>query len=77
MTQPARPSRRRIVVAAAAAAAVAAVPAALIVLPAGAADAATTDPTFTRYNVDTAVSGAGFTSVGTVFAGEQDILTSG
>jgi hypothetical protein len=35
-----------------------------------------TDPTFTRHNVDTSVPGAAFTTVGAVFAGEQDILTS-
>ena len=40
-------------------------------------DTTTTDPTFTRYNVDTAITGAAFTTVGTVFAGEQDIVTSG
>ena len=34
-------------------------------------------PTFTRIDVDTAISGASFTSVGEVFAGEQDIVTSG
>ena len=68
-------------------AAVAATAAVLTTVPAltalGTADARTapvdteaTDPTFTRYDVDTAATGAAFTSVGTVFAGEQDIVTS-
>ena len=39
--------------------------------------AADSPPTFTRTNVDTGITGASFTSVGEVFAGEQDIVTSG
>lgn len=77
--------RRRVrAIAVAAVASLAAVPA---VTSLGTADAVTapalaagdttgTDPTFTRYDVDTAATGAAFTSVGTVFAGEHDIVTS-
>jgi hypothetical protein len=34
-------------------------------------------PTFTRLNVDTHITGASFTTVGEVFDGEQNIVTSG
>lgn len=37
----------------------------------------TTDPTFARIDVDTAIAGASFSTVGEVFAGEQNIVTSG
>jgi hypothetical protein len=43
-----------------------------------AADAATpAPPTFHRINIDTGVTGAAFTVVGEVFAGEQNIVTTG
>lgn len=71
--------------AAAVAAAVVAVPLALSLghadaMPAperAAADSETTDPTFTRHDIDTGITGAAFTTVGPVFKGEQDIITSG
>lgn len=79
-----RPRRGRAFAAAAVVASLAVVPA---VTSLGTADAVTsaalaaddttaTDPTFTRYDVDTTATGAAFTSVGTVFAGEHDIVTS-
>ncbi|WP_243058828.1 VCBS repeat-containing protein [Nocardioides sp. SR21] len=77
-----RPRRVRAIAAAAAVASLAAVPAVMSV---GAADAevapavddtSATDPTFTRHDIDAAAPGAAFTSVGEVFAGEKDIVTS-
>jgi hypothetical protein len=68
---------RPVLLAAIAAAAIAAVPAALVVLPADASDSPASTPTFHRINVDTAIQGASFTSVGEVFPGEQNIVTSG
>lgn len=71
------PSRRaRRLAAAATAAGLAAAPAAVVGLSDGAA-AAPTPPTFQRINLDTGVSGASFTSIGSVYAGETDIVTSG
>lgn len=54
---------------------VAAASAALAVLPADAAPATT--PTFHRINVGASIAGASFTTVGEVFAGEKNIVTSG
>lgn len=80
-----RPRRVRAIAAAAAVASLAAVPALTSLgtadavtapAPAAADDTEATDPTFTRYDVDSAATGAAFTSVGGVFAGEQDIVTS-
>jgi hypothetical protein len=48
----------------------------VVALPNGAA-AAPTPPTFQRINVDTNVTGASFTSVGSVYADEVNIVTSG
>lgn len=77
-------TRPRRAAAVAAVVSIAAVPAVLALGTAGAepaperaaVDTAGTDPTFTRHNVDASVPGAAFTTVGAVFAGEQDILTS-
>lgn len=41
------------------------------------AESETTDPTFTRHDIDTGIQGAAFTTVGQVFEGERNILTSG
>ncbi len=75
--------RSRHAVAVAAAVCLAAVPA-VVALGTGdsavarvSADTTATDPTFARIDVDTTISGASFTSVGEVFDGEQDIVTSG
>jgi VCBS repeat protein len=82
VTDPDRPVRRplprraRRLVALATAAGVAAAPAAVVALSDGAA-AAPTPPTFQRINIDTGVTGASFTSVGSVYAGETNIVTSG
>ena len=79
MTDSVRPQLRRRVrhlAAVAAVAALAAAPAVVVALPNGAA-AAPTPPTFQRINVDTNVTGASFTSVGSVYAGETNIVTSG
>ena len=81
--------RPRRAAAVAAAVSLAAIPAAIAI---GSADATTvdgtsavarhdgdttgTDPTFTRHDVDATATGAAFTSVGEVFAGEHDIVTS-
>jgi hypothetical protein len=76
---PTVPSRRAVAATATLTAAVvvaAAVPAVLATLPADAAGEPA-PPTFQRINVDTAVTGASFTTVGEVYAGEQDIVTSG
>nr|WP_253945557.1 VCBS repeat-containing protein [Nocardioides sp. zg-DK7169] len=59
-----------------------ALPLALLTSAPGTAAPASPDPssaaaTFDRVNVDTAVQGASFTVVGEVFAGEQNIVTSG
>lgn len=75
MTRPRRPHPRRLA-AVVAAAGLAAVPAAVVALSDGAV-AAPTPPTFQRINIDTAVAGASFTSVGSVYPGETDIVTSG
>ena len=40
-------------------------------------DTTATDPTFTRIDIDTAIDGASFTTVGQVFVGGWDIVTSG
>ncbi len=78
--------RRAPVAALAATVACLALPASTSLGPAGAAapppgraavDTTGTDPTFTRVDVDTTVDGASFTTVGEVFAGEQNIVTSG
>lgn len=69
--------RRRPLVAALSVACVAAVPAVVAVLPANAEESAGGPPAFRRVDVDSTVSGASFTSVGQVYAGEQDIVTSG
>ena len=42
-----------------------------------AVDTTGTDPTFTRIDIDTAIDGASFSTVGELFAGEQNIVTSG
>jgi hypothetical protein len=73
---PVRP-RGRVTVAALAAAAAIAVPVSLTALPAGASGNPAPDPTFHRINVGASISGASFTSVGEVFAGEKNIVTSG
>ncbi|WP_122818614.1 FG-GAP repeat domain-containing protein [Nocardioides pantholopis] len=54
-----------------------ALPAALLAAPSGAVAPDATAASFDRINVDTAVRGASFTVVGEVFAGEQNIVTSG
>ncbi|MGB0100639.1 MAG: VCBS repeat-containing protein [Nocardioides sp.] len=77
-------SRPRRAAAAVTAACLVAVPTAVALSGADAASApqqaetntSTTDPVFTRYDVDTALEGASFTTVGEVFAGEQNIVTS-
>lgn len=83
MTDPVRrPVRRpvprapRRLAAALTAAGLAAVPAVVVTSADGAA-AAPGPPTFQRINVDTHVVGASFTSVGSVYAGETNIVTSG
>lgn len=48
-----------------------------IAAPAATATPVPAGPSFTRTNVDTAVTGAGFTVVGEVYAGEQNLVTAG